>query len=90
MIQFDSKWQDLLKNQRGINSSEYNHSIRVSYDDGTLLFFCFAFCVLDAKNNEVGIFTEHNGNHLLTYKGATIELLESKWSEVGTPDLFEN
>jgi hypothetical protein len=61
-----------------------NQSLKMNFPDGSFVFFRFAFYLLDRESNEVAVFTEHCGYHVFPLHGSQLELLESKWTDVGT------
>jgi hypothetical protein len=60
-----------------------NH-VKISFQDGSFAVFRFAFYRLDRELNEVAVFTEHCGYHIFPLHGTRLEVLESKWTDVGT------
>jgi hypothetical protein len=61
-----------------------NQSLKVNFQDGSCAFFQSAFYLLDRGSNEVAVFTENCGYHIIPLSGTRLELLESKWTDVGT------
>jgi hypothetical protein len=61
-----------------------NQSLKINFQDGSSAFFRYAFYLLDRELNEVAVFTEHCGYHIFPLYGTHLELLESKWTDVGT------
>ena len=59
-------------------------NLMIHFPDGSFAFFEHAFYLLDRELNEVAVFTEHCGYHIFPLHGAQLELLESKWTDVGT------
>ncbi len=59
-------------------------SLKINFQDGSSAFFRYAFYLLDREFNEVAVFTEHCGYHIFPLYGTHLELLESKWTDVGT------
>lgn len=61
-----------------------NRNLKISFSDGSFAFFHYAFYLLDRDWDEVAVFTEHCGYHIFPLYGTQVELLESKWTDVGT------
>jgi hypothetical protein len=61
-----------------------NNYLKINFEDGSIAFFQFAFYLLDQESNEVAVFTEHCGYHIFPLFGTYLEVLESKWTDVGT------
>jgi hypothetical protein len=61
-----------------------SQSLKINFQDGSSAFFRYAFYLLDRELNEVAVFTEHCGYHIFPLYGTHLELLESKWTDVGT------
>jgi hypothetical protein len=66
-------------------ATDFRHHLKINLDDGSFVFFNYAFYLLDRELNEVGVFTEHCGYHVFPLLGAQLELFESKWTDIRTP-----
>ena len=88
------RWAKRLREYLRERGSERNHlsvpdfgdnqHLKVNFPDGSFAFFQCAFYLLDRELNEVAVFTEHCGYHIFPQEGTQLELLESKWTDVGT------
>ncbi len=84
-----SKLKAYLREELGVNrdrlsAEEFHHNLKVNFEDGSFVFFHYAFYLLDRELNEIAVFTEHCGYHIFPLSGTHLELLESKWTDVGT------
>ena len=76
-----------LREQLGrdsLSAEEFHHSLKINFEDGSYAFFESAFHLLDRELNEVAVFTEHCGYHIFPLFGTHLELLESKWTDIGS------
>jgi hypothetical protein len=87
------RWANKLKSyihehlgvdRQGLSATDFRHSLKINFEDGSFALFQHAFYILDRENNEVGVFTEHCGYHIFPLAGTELELLESKGTDVGT------
>jgi hypothetical protein len=87
------RWADKLKSyiceklgedRQELTATDFRFNLKINFEDGSFAFFQYAFYILDQDNNEVAVFTEHCGYHIFPLYGAKLELLESKWTDVGT------
>ena len=85
------KLKAYLREERGsdrdhLSATDFgvNQSLRINFADGSFAFFQYAVYLLDRELNEVAVFTEHCGYHIFPLYGTQLELLESKWTDVGT------
>ena len=87
------RWSDKLKSyiceklgegRQELTATDFRFSLKIDFEDCSFAFFQYAFYILDQDNNEVAIFTEHCGYHIFPLYGTKLELLESKWTDVGT------
>jgi hypothetical protein len=88
------RWAERLKvymrergSERGhLSAADFgaNQHLKINFPDGSFALFQFAFYLLDRELGEVAVFTEHCGYHVFPLAGTRLELLESKWTDVGT------
>ena len=76
--------EQLGQDRRELSATDFRYHLKINFEDGSFAFFQYAFYILDQDNNEVAIFTEHCGCHIFPLYGTKLELLESKWTDVGT------
>lgn len=72
MAQSDSKFKTFGAHGFG------NQHLRITFDDGSYVFFRYAFCLTDSEANEIAIFTEHCGYHIFPAVGTIIEVVTSE------------
>jgi hypothetical protein len=66
------KWQDRVQNYlveigskyKEFGADNFQHDLKIKFDDGSNAFFHYAFYWIDAENKEVAVFTEHCGYHI--------------------------
>ena len=75
--------QQLGEDRQALKATDFRHTLKISFEDGSFALFRYAFYILGRQNNEVGISTEHCGYHIFPLVGTELELLESKWTDVG-------
>ena len=87
------RWANKLKSyisekfgedRQELTATDFHFNLKINFEDGSFAFFQYAFYILDQDNNEVAVFTEHCGYHIFPLYGTKLELLESKWTDVGT------
>jgi hypothetical protein len=85
---WDGRLQSYLHEQgvkrNRLSAEEFHHHLKLTFEDGSFAFFHHAFYLLDENLKEVAIFTKHCGYHIFPLFGTRLELLESKWTDVGT------
>lgn len=74
---------ELGEDRQELTSADFRFSLKINLEDDSFAFFQYAFYILDRENNEVAIFTEHCGYHIFPFYGTKLEMLESKWTDVG-------
>lgn len=67
-----------------LSASDFRYNLKIDFGDGSMVFFRFAFYLIEHDWNEVAVFTEHCGYHIFPLFDTKLELLESKWTDVGT------
>lgn len=75
-------WQDYINEKNWFQLNQFNGAVSVQYEDGSYMFFKYAFAVYDEEREELAIFTEHSGYHVLSTSGG---LNWQSLSIVGTP-----
>lgn len=74
-------WQNWIERYaKGRSNGKYNRlscydftkSIILKYDDGSNMFFEYAFCARNQQSNELAVFTEHCGYHIFPLSGLTL------------------
>lgn len=90
-VRWANKLGAYLREQRGserghLSATDFgvNQHLKINFPDGSFAFCRHAFYLLDRESNEVAVFTEHCGYHIFPLYGTQLELLESKWTDVGT------
>jgi hypothetical protein len=92
--QLPEHWSNRLKAylvEKGVSDRDYllaydfggNQAVRISLRDGSVVFFNYAFYILDRDLNEIAVFTEHCGYHVFPLSEARIEVFKSIWTDVG-------
>ena len=84
--------EKLGEGRQELTATDFRFSLKIDFEDGSFALVQYAFyvldqdnnCILDQDDNEVAIFTEHCGYHIFPLYGTKLELLESKWTDVGT------
>jgi hypothetical protein len=76
--------EELGVKRENLSAEDFHHSLKINFEDGSYAFFGYAFYLLDQELNEVAVFTEHCGYHIFPLLGTSLELFESKWTDVGT------
>ncbi len=71
-------------NRGRLSAEEFqlNQHLKLSFEDGSFVFFHYAFYLRDETLKEIAVFTEHCGYHIFPLLGTEIEQLESKWTDV--------
>jgi hypothetical protein len=90
-----SKWKEKLaeyirkefnEERLELLCTDFQYNLLLNFEDGSFAVFQYAFYILDRETNEFAVFTEHCGYHIFPLLGTSLELLESKWTDVGTPE----
>jgi hypothetical protein len=67
-----------------LSVSDFGSNVKLVLGDSSFAYFRYAFYLLDEELDEVAVFTEHCGYHVFPLTGTRLELLDSKWTDVGT------
>jgi hypothetical protein len=63
-------WQKWVENHpklsKGMLTEEFNGSVSLHWEDGSMAFFDYAFLVWDEDRDEICVFSEHCGYHCFT------------------------
>lgn len=80
---FPERWQNKIAEYlkeagskfNEFGASDFQHNLKITFDDGSNAFFHYAFYWVDTENKEIAVFTEHCGYHifLLFIKIETID-----------------
>ena len=72
---------ELGVNRGRLSAEEFRHHLKLSFEDGSFVFFHYAFYLRDEALKEIAVFTEHCGYHIFPLLGTEVEQLESKWTD---------
>ena len=65
-------WQEWVSNHpnlgKGALTPEFNSVVRLQFEDGSFVFFNYAFAVVDEEHQEIAVFTEHCGYHVFNLR----------------------
>ena len=65
-----------------LSAEEFQHHLKLTFEDGSFIFFHDAFYLRDEALKEMAVFTEHCGYHIFPSPGTEVEQLEPKWTDV--------
>jgi hypothetical protein len=68
----DGKYSSLAASAFG------NQHVRLTFADGSTVFFMYAFALTDEKAEEIAVFTEHCGYHIFPMPDTRAETFETK------------
>ena len=72
----------LAVNRDRLSAEEFHHHLKLGFEDGSFVFFHYAFYLRDETLKEIAVFTEHCGYHIFPLVGTEVEQLESKWTDI--------
>jgi hypothetical protein len=75
--------QEFGEDREELLAGDFRYHLSLNLADGSFAFFHHAFYILDREASEVTIFTEHCGYHIFPLYGTSLNLFESKWSDIG-------
>ncbi len=86
--QLPEKWQDKLKEYAlTISNGKYDslganafpkQKIRIEFEDKSFAVFRYAFYLLNEKEDEIAVFTEHCGYHIFYASGTVVKVLKDE------------
>jgi hypothetical protein len=62
-------WQDYIKKNNWFDLSQFNSFVSIQFEDGSNMFFNYAFLVRDEQREEIAVFTEHCGYYVFPTRG---------------------
>ncbi len=88
------EWRDQLRSfvrehfdedRDNLTATDFRHAVWLRFPDGSLVLFKYALYLISRDRNQIAVFTEHCGYHVFPLMDAQIELMQSVWTDVGTP-----
>jgi hypothetical protein len=89
------RWKDRLaeyihdelgEDRDQLGAYDFPYHLKISFPDGSTVFFYWAFFIPDPEQNEAAVFTEHCGYHLFPWINTEFELVEVIDGTRGTLD----
>ena len=59
-----------------ISAADFVHDLRITFEDGSNVFFNYAFYLTDTEAQEIAVFTEHCGYHIYPFCISSMETLD--------------
>lgn len=87
-------WQEKLKSHlleigskyEEISANDFEHNLKITFEDNSYAFFYFAFYIIDENLKEVAVFTEHCGYHVFYLPEILLELTDWEGNIIKTDD----
>ncbi len=62
-------WQEYVRAKNWFDLSQFNSYVSIQLEDGSNMFFNYAFLVHDEEHDEIAVFTEHCGYYVVPARG---------------------
>jgi hypothetical protein len=63
------------QDRQRLSAYDFQHDLKLVFEDGSFIFFKYAFCLEDETLKELAVFTEHCGYHVFPLEGTEVEEL---------------
>jgi hypothetical protein len=74
-------WQELIEKNGWFDLRQFNFCVAIHYEDGSYMFFKYAFVVHDEGREEIAVFTEHCGYFVLPTRGLEWHVLKRETTQ---------
>ena len=75
VIKLKAYLHDLGVERDRLSAEEFHHHLKLTFEDGSFVFFHYAFYLLDEELKEIAVFTEHCGTTFFLPSGQTLNSL---------------